>query len=183
MLESLGARRVPVTVPFHDQLAGLANVVSASESATLHAAWLRDRPNDYGRQVLARLQLGLGYSATQYLRATQARPGIIREFVRQVFSQCDVLHAPTVPIPLPTIDESDVEDAQGFQELLAAISRCTRPFNYLALPALSLPCGFGASGLPVGFQLVARPFAEETLFRVGAAYERATDWTQRAPPL
>ena len=89
----------------------------------------------------------------------------------------------TVPIPLPTIEDSDVEDAQGFPELLAAISRCTRPFNYLALPALSLPCGFGAGGLPVGFQLVARPFEEETLFRVGAAHERATAWTQKAPNL
>ena len=182
-LESLGAVRVAVTVPFHDHLAALATVLSGTESATLHGAWLRERPQDYGPQVRARLETGLGYSATQYLSAIQARPGIIREFVKQVFSVCDVLHVPGIPIPLPTIADTDLEDAQGFTEILGGISRCTRPFNYLALPGLSLPAGFCRNGLPVGFQLVGRPFAEATLFRAGAAYERATDWTQRAPGL
>ena len=183
VLESLGAVPVPLTVPFHDHLAALANVLSGTESATLHGAWLRERPQDYGPQVRARLEMGLAYSATQYLRATQARPGIIREFVKQVFSVCDVLHVPGIPIPLPTIADTDVEDAQGFPRLLSEISRCTRPFNYLALPALSLPAGFSRNGLPIGFQLAGRPFSEARLFRVGAAYEGATDWTRHAPKL
>jgi aspartyl-tRNA(Asn)/glutamyl-tRNA(Gln) amidotransferase subunit A len=183
VLESLGALRVPIVVPFHDHLAGLGNLVSGTESATLHSAWLRERPQDYGPQVRARLEMGLSYSATQYLRAIQARPGIIREFVTQVFSACDVMLVPGIPVPLPTIAETDLEDAQGFAQMLAKISRCTRPFNYLGLPGLSLPAGFSRNGLPVGFQLVGRPFAEQTLFRAGAAYEQATDWTQRAPQL
>jgi aspartyl-tRNA(Asn)/glutamyl-tRNA(Gln) amidotransferase subunit A len=183
VLESLGAIRIPITVPFHEHLAALGNIISGTESATLHGAWLRERPQDYGPQVRARLEMGLSYSATQYLRAIQARPGIIREFVKQVFSKCDVLFAPGIPVPLPTIKETDLEDSQGFAQMLAQISRCTRPFNYLALPGLSLPAGFSSNGLPVGLQLIGRPFAEQTLFRAGAAYEHASDWTMRAPQL
>ena len=133
-LEALGAVRVPVKVPFHDELTALANVLQGSEAATLHDKWLRECAQDYGPQVRARIELGLGYSATQYLRALQSRPGIIRQFVAEVFSVCDVLHVPAIPVSLPTIADTDVEDAQGFAELLSDISRCTRPFNYLALP-------------------------------------------------
>ena len=183
VLESLGARRVPVAMPFHDHINALGNAVQGGESATLHSAWLRDRPQDYGPQVRARAQLGLGYSATQYLRALQARPRIIREFVEQVFARCDVLHSPSIPIPLPTVAESDMEDGQGFAEVLAGISRCTRPFNYLSLPGLAVPAGFTSKGLPVGFQLIGRPFDESTLFRVAAAFEEQTSWTERAPAL
>jgi aspartyl-tRNA(Asn)/glutamyl-tRNA(Gln) amidotransferase subunit A len=100
-----------------------------------------------------------------------------------VFSKCDVLLTSGIPDPLPTIDDTEVEDAQGFPELIGRISRCTRPFNYLALPGLSLPAGFGHNGLPLGIQLIGRPFAEETLFRTGAAHEQATQWTARAPNL
>ena len=183
LLESLGAVRVPVTLPFRDELTGLANIVQGSEAATLHSAWLRERPQDYGPQVLARIQLGLSYSATQYLQAMQARPRIIRQFVHDVFSRCDVLHVPGIPVPLPTIADTDVEDAQGFTELLSGISRCTRDFNYLGVPSLSVPAGFTRNGLPCGFQLVGRPFAEATLFRAAAAYEAATQWTTQAPEL
>ncbi len=183
VFESLGARRVRVRVPDHEYLTGLANALQGAESATLHEAWLRDCPQDYGPQIRARLELGFAYSATQYLSAAQLRPGIIRNFVGSVFGQCDVLHAPAIPIALPTIAATDVEDREGFAELLAGLSRCTRPFNYLALPGLSLPAGFDANGLPTAFQLIGRPFAETTLFRVGAAYEASTDWTRRAPPL
>jgi aspartyl-tRNA(Asn)/glutamyl-tRNA(Gln) amidotransferase subunit A len=183
VLETLGAVRVPVTLPFHDELTGLANILQGSEAATLHGAWLRERPQDYGPQVRARIELGLSYSATQYLRAVQARPRIIRQFVHDVFSRCDVLHVPGIPVPLPTIADTDVEDAQGFGALLSGISRCTRDFNYLALPSLSVPAGFTRHGLPTGFQLVGRPFAEATLFRAGAAYEAATKWTTQAPEL
>ena len=181
--ESLGAQRVPVQMPDQDHLTGLANTLQGSESATLHGAWLRDRPEDYGPQVRARIELGLGYSATQYLHASQARPRIIRQFVTDVFSQCDVLFAPGIPMALPTIEVTDVGDQQGFAQVLAGISRCTRPFNYLGLPSLSVPAGFTSNGLPCGFQLAGRPFSEATLLRVGAAYFDVSRWSENAPAL
>lgn len=66
--------------------------------------------------------------------------------------------------------------------LLAEVTRLTRWVNYLGVPALSLPCGFDSRGLPIGLQLVGRPFAEGTLLAAGRAYQRATDWDERTPP-
>jgi aspartyl-tRNA(Asn)/glutamyl-tRNA(Gln) amidotransferase subunit A len=68
-------------------------------------------------------------------------------------------------------------------EKIAVLVRCTAPFNYLGLPALSVPCGFTDNGLPTSFQLVGRPFAEATLLRVANAYEEVTDWARRAPAM
>ncbi len=93
------------------------------------------------------------------------------------------MHTPVLPYPVPTIAETDVAANPGFTELLADLSRCTRPINYLGLPGLTMPAGFSDSGLPVAFQLVGKPFAEATLYRFGAAYDWATEWTQRVPDL
>jgi aspartyl-tRNA(Asn)/glutamyl-tRNA(Gln) amidotransferase subunit A len=65
---------------------------------------------------------------------------------------------------------------------MAAFTRFTRIFNTIGLPALSLPCGFTAAGLPLALQIVGRPFDEATVLRVGHAYEQATDWHRRRPP-
>jgi aspartyl-tRNA(Asn)/glutamyl-tRNA(Gln) amidotransferase subunit A len=143
---------------------------------------LRERPQDYGAQVHARIELGLAYPATHYLRALQLRPALIRRFSDAVFSRCDVLHTPVLPVPVPTIAETDLESSPGFTELLAGLTRCTRPINYLGFPGLTVPCGFSGNGLPVAFQLVGRPFAEQLLYRTAAAYETATGWTHKMPP-
>lgn len=177
----LGAEIVDVAIPEHEHLATLANVVMASEAATLHGAWLRERPLDYGAQVRARIEAGFAITATQYLEAIQVRTAIIARFVEAVFSRCDVLHAPVIDHPLPTIADTDVRDGQGFVALMAKTTRCTRPFNYLGLPSMTVPCGFTTNGLPIAFQLAGRPFAEAGLFRAGAAYQAATDWHTRLP--
>jgi aspartyl-tRNA(Asn)/glutamyl-tRNA(Gln) amidotransferase subunit A len=124
----------------------------------------------------------LSFPATRYLQALQVRPRITRRFVEHVFGRCDVMHAPVLGFPVPTIAETDLKDKPGFVALLSRMTHCTRPINYLGLPALAVPAGFGVDGLPVSFQLVGRPFAEAALFRVAAAYEAATDWpAQRSP--
>ena len=111
------------------------------------------------------------------------RPSLVERFVRSVFAQCDVLHLPTLGIPAPTIEETDVGGTAVMWEKIAVMVRCTAPFNYLGLPALAVPCGFTDNGLPTSFQLAGRPFAEATLLRVAHAYEQATDWHLRAPEL
>ena len=77
------------------------------------------------------------------------------------------------------IDPYDAERAAG---LMRRIARLTRPVGYLGLPALAVPCGFDEAGLPLGFQLVGRPFSEARLFTLGHAYQRETDWHERVPP-
>jgi aspartyl-tRNA(Asn)/glutamyl-tRNA(Gln) amidotransferase subunit A len=89
---------------------------------------------------------------------------------------------PALSFPLPTIRETDATGDPRSIEIMLRLARNTRPFNYLGLPALSIPCGFTGNGLPVGFQLVGRPFSEAALFRIGRAYERETGCTDKAPP-
>ena len=66
---------------------------------------------------------------------------------------------------------------------MARFGRCTRPFSFLGLPAVSIPCGFQPDGMPAGFQLVGRPFDEGTLLRLGHAYQKVTDWHEHAPAI
>jgi aspartyl-tRNA(Asn)/glutamyl-tRNA(Gln) amidotransferase subunit A len=115
---------------------------------------------------------GLMYPATQYVDALKLRQKVVAEFSRAVFEKADVLHLPVIPTEVPTIAESDVAANPGFSEFLLAFGHCTRPFNYLGLPAISVPAGATANGLPCGFQLVGRPFDEATLFAAAHAYER-----------
>lgn len=180
---SLGAEVVDVEVPDQHRLSDLANVVMTSEAATLHGAWLKERPHDYAPQVRARIEPGFLWPATRYLQAMHVRAEILRQFVASVFSQCDLLHTPTLNIPVPTIAETDVGASPEFPALIARMTHCTRPVNYLGLPALAVPGGYSANALPVSFQLIGRPFSEAELFRAAAAYEAATPWAEEAPPL
>ena len=155
----------------------MVNLIIGVEGATRHARWLRERPHDYGTQTLGRLRAGLLFLATDYLEALNLREVVLQDFLEVVFTQVDVLHVPVVPIPLPTLEESDVGANPGFIDYISQLGHCTRPFDYLGLPALSVPAGTTSNGLPTGFQLVGRPFAEATLFQVAAAYESAAPWT------
>ena len=179
----LGAVIKPVEIPNPEANTDLANLITATESATLHTHWLRTRPQDYGPQPRARVEAGFAVSATDYLTALQLRPRIVREFCEAAFAECDVLHAPTFDMEIPTIAETDVGDRQGFAALIAGISRCTRPLNYLSLPALSIPAGVTPNGLPASLQLIGRPYAEATLYRAASAFETATDFMAAAPEL
>ena len=127
--------------------------------------------------------MGLHLPATRYLEALNLRARIFREFAAAVFEVADVLHVPTVPMPVPIIAETDRGDDPDFMALVNRLTRCTRPFNYLGLPALAMPAGLDERGLPLGFQLVARPFDEATLLRAARAYETEAQPMRTGPPL
>ena len=182
-LTGLGAEVVPVEVPAPEHLTELSRVLVYTEAAAIHGPWLREHAQDYSPQVRMRAATGLAIPAAAYQQAQQLRPEILRRFVAAVFSKCDVLHLPTLGIPVPTLAETDVGGSAAMWEKIAVLVRCTAPFNYLGLPALSVPCGFTDNGLPTSFQLVGRPFAEATLLRVANGYERVTDWVRRAPEM
>ncbi|MDP6704696.1 MAG: amidase [Alphaproteobacteria bacterium] len=179
----LGVELVEVPVPDHDEINMLWTVGISAEAATIHRRWLRERPGDYGAQIRRRIEIGLYQPATRYLEAMSLRQDILADFMRQAFDRADALLIPGTPLPAPTLAETDIGDDDEMPALILKISAMTRPISFLGLPSLCLPSGFTESGLPLSMQLVGRPFDEARLFRLGAAYEDATDWHRRLPPL
>ncbi|MEL0020242.1 MAG: amidase family protein, partial [Rickettsiales bacterium] len=138
---------------------------------------------DYGTQTRNRIMQGFYYPGTRYIEALNLRGQLLDRFTDAVFSVADMVIAPSVPMAVPTIEETDVSANQGFLDMIARFGSCTRPFNFLGLPALGVPYGFTSSGLPTGYQIVGRSFDEATLFRAARAFERETGCTEKAPAL
>jgi aspartyl-tRNA(Asn)/glutamyl-tRNA(Gln) amidotransferase subunit A len=179
-LQREGAEIVKVELPDQRQLASASQLVLAVEAAAFHKRWMIERPQDYGPQVLMRLQNGLAVPAITYLEAMRWRGPALSAHAAAT-AGVDAVIAPVSPIPAPTIAESDVGNSPEADAVLPRLTRFTRPVNYLGLPALSIPSGFTKSGLPVGLQLIGRSFDEATLLRIGAAFQRATDFHARVP--
>ncbi|MGH7347356.1 MAG: amidase family protein, partial [Candidatus Rokuibacteriota bacterium] len=154
--------------------------IVASEALAYHAAWMRSRPQDYQADVRERLRMGAFVNGAQYVRAQQIRALVARE-IDEALARRDVLLAPATPLAAPVLGERETTLGDGPSDVRAALLRCTRPFNLSGHPACAAPCGFTAGGLPVGLQIVGRPFDEATVLRVVDAYQRTTDWHTRRP--
>ena len=103
-----------------------------------------------------------------------------RRGIRDAFATVDLLIAPTMPIPAPKIDDLRANpDALRPAEL--KLLRNTRPYNVWGLPAISVPCGFTKTGLPIGLQIAGPPWREDLVLRLASAYEEATAWHKRKP--
>ncbi|HIE51020.1 MAG TPA: Asp-tRNA(Asn)/Glu-tRNA(Gln) amidotransferase subunit GatA, partial [Armatimonadetes bacterium] len=149
--------------------------------ADIIAMYRRSREEGFGREVKHRIMLGTyalsaGYYDAYYLKALKVRTLIRRDFER-AFEAFEVLICPTSPTVAFKLGER-VDDP--LQMKMADI--CTIPISLAGVPAISLPCGF-SQGLPVGMQIIGRPFDEETVLRAAYAYEQATDWHRRRPSL
>jgi aspartyl-tRNA(Asn)/glutamyl-tRNA(Gln) amidotransferase subunit A len=181
VLEALGARMQPVTLPEPSVIYALTNLVNKAEAATIHARWVRSRRDEYSLSAVNRFEAGFHVPATHYLDALRLRARILADFVARVFTDVDAVHMPVLGIRVPTVEATEIRDTVGVPQLMERITRHTRWVNYLGLPALSVPCGFTADGLPSAFQLLGRPFSEARLLRIGHAYQQATDWHRREP--
>lgn len=176
----LGVKLVEMTPPDMDDITAAANVMLSSEAAALHGNWLRTRPHLYSDQVRARLENGLALSAVDYVDALRWRSEAVAAFLRAM-NGADAVFAPVGDRPAPTIAETDVAGKPEAGKVIATLTRLTRPVNYLALPAMTVPAGFVRGGLPVGFQLIGRPFDEATLYRLGGAFETKVPVYETAP--
>jgi aspartyl-tRNA(Asn)/glutamyl-tRNA(Gln) amidotransferase subunit A len=163
-----------------DAVGGLFGFVLA-EAQQIHAETLRDRPEEIGADVRALLERPAP-SAAELIAGLRARDALTAA-MRSALESVDVLVTPTTPAPAPRIGQESVRIGGPDEPVIAALIRCTAPFNATHLPALSLPCGFTRAGLPIGLQIAGRPFDEATVLRVGHAYEQATDWHTRTPAL
>ncbi|TFV67610.1 UNVERIFIED_ORG: amidase [Bacillus sp. AZ43] len=182
LLERLGATLVEVTIPYAEQIRAVSWGMLGPEAASYHQRTLRESPELYTEEVRVALEAGELVLATDYINATRVR-SLMQQAWREMFDRIDVLAAPAVPVVAPPADQELVTWADGFTERPTdCLVRLSTPANITGLPALSVPCG-PVDGLPVGLQLVGRPFAESTVLGVGAAVEAATDWVGRLAPL
>jgi aspartyl-tRNA(Asn)/glutamyl-tRNA(Gln) amidotransferase subunit A len=180
VLKREGAHVVPVDLPDQRQLAAACQLVIAVEAAAFHKRWLIERPQDYGPQVLMRLQNGLAIPGVSYLEAMRWRGPALAAHVAAT-ADVDAVIAPVAPVAAPTIAESDVGNSPDAESVIQRLTRFTRPINYLGLPSLAVPAGFTAKGLPVAMQLIGRSFDEATLLKIGAAFQRLTDFHEKVP--
>jgi aspartyl-tRNA(Asn)/glutamyl-tRNA(Gln) amidotransferase subunit A len=169
-----GATVENVELPRTDELRETQLVIIGTEAAAYHHERIAaDRPA-YGKDVAQRIALGSTRSGTDYALSRRTRDELRRAY-GDALAEWDAIVLPTTPMTAPLREGQDAVAAA------ATLTAYTSPFNLTGLPAISIPCGFDASGLPIGLQLVARPWAEARLLRVARAYERATSWHERWP--
>ena len=179
-LERAGAILDEVNLAGVLHVAAASSAIVASEALAYHAGWMRARPQDYQPDVRERLRMGAFVSGAHYVRAQQLR-ALVRSEIDDALAKRDVLLAPATPIPAPVLGKHETTLGDGTSDVRAALIRLTRPFNYSGHPTGAAPCGFTAGGLPIGLQIVGRPFDEATVLRVVDAYQRLTDWHTRRP--
>ncbi|MBI4233727.1 MAG: Asp-tRNA(Asn)/Glu-tRNA(Gln) amidotransferase subunit GatA [Chloroflexi bacterium] len=182
VLGELGCAVEEVSLPTMPYAAAAGSLISWAEAATFHERWLRTRAGDYGVDVRNRLEQASMELAVHYIKAQRVRRQITEELVKAL-QRVDVLVAPTAPIPAPRIGATTIQVRGVSTDVLLLLSKLTRPFNLSGQPAVSVPCGFSRDGLPVAFQVAGRHFDEATVLKVADAYQRATDWHARVPPL
>ena len=130
--------------------------------------------------IRRRVESGLFVPAEAYLHAQQVRAKL-RGVLLETLEDVDLLATPTTAIAAPEIEEERVVIQGQDVPIREALLRITRIFSTVGLPAISVPCGFTKGGLPVGLQLVGKPFSESLLLRVAQAYQESTDWHLRHP--
>jgi aspartyl-tRNA(Asn)/glutamyl-tRNA(Gln) amidotransferase subunit A len=184
VLKARGAVVTRLTLPVMDAVATYGSIVSRVEAATIHAEWMRSNPQAYGAHISGRMYPGYAIPAPYYVEALSRRGPVLRAFAAEVFSRVDVLVTPTIRTCLPTLAATDIDHGPpGTETKFMAVSANTRPFNYLGLPAISVPCGFDPNGCPIGLQIAGRPFGEARIMRVADAYQRDTDYHTQRPPI
>jgi len=181
-LGALGATVEEISIPSVARARIILVTIVGVDAAAIHEPLLREHAKDYGADVRRQLPLGFGLSGVDYVRAQQGRTRIIAD-VRAAMERCDVLVGPTAPIPAPAIGQEAVTIEGREYQLMAWLPVFTRLHNLTGFPAVTVPCGHTAAGLPVGLQIGGRPLDEATVLRVADAYERANSDQGRRPPV
>jgi len=155
--------------------------LQTAEAYAYHAEFVFRSPEVYQPETLRRIRNGEGIGAAE-VEQRRGELKQIRSEIHTVFEDVDLIVTPTMPVPAPLIDElKQNPDLLRPRELL--LLRNTRPANAWGLPAISVPCGFTAAGLPIGLQIIGPPWREDKIIQLGYAFEQATEWHKRRPKL
>ena len=182
-IETLGASVREIDIPeiIEDDIA--AFTVLFSEASTCLETHARNRPQDVGDEVMSGIRLGMTIPATRYIHALRARTKLI-EVMADVFSQVDLLVVPGTTVDAPPIESQEVSiGPDRMINVRSALTRFTRYFNLAGNPVLSVPCGFSNQQLPVGMQIIGRPFDEATLLNAGHLFQKAFPLDPPMPPI
>ena len=172
----LGANIEKVAFPGAYEAAKNNGLMVTSDAAAFHRQRLEEEREKFGADIRQRLEAGAANTSSDYILARRSQVVLRRRF-EEFFREYDLLLTASTPITAPPIEGPDaVEQA-------ATLTRFTAPFNFTGLPAISLPCGMTDQGLPIGMQLVSRPWGEVSLLRAAQAFEGATDWHLKHPDL
>jgi Asp-tRNA(Asn)/Glu-tRNA(Gln) amidotransferase A subunit family amidase len=184
VLARLGAAVDEVSLPLVPSAGAAFMALCDSEGAARHLGWLRARPADYDRGTRRRLLAAALIPAALVQKAQQAR-ALIRAQVLGALERFDLLVAPTSHRPAPAIAAFTAPITTRAEAAARFFTRrsFTTPASLAGAPALAVPCGFSAAGLPLSLQIIGRRFEDATVLRVGHAYEQATGWHRRRPPL
>ena len=183
VLEGAGAAAADASLPLFERGGLIANTLSDVEAAHTHRAWLRERPEDYDFATRRRLMAASLIPAVAQAKLTRFR-ALMRRDVMRALERFDVLVTPAQAGGAPPIaTETGLTSKEAVMSQFFGIRSHRSPFNLSGVPAMAVPCGFTDAGLPLSIQLAGRPFAENTLFAVGHAYQERTAWHERRPPL
>ena len=173
-LEKLGANIEEVTIPSLDYVRAANSVIMLSEAFAFHEKNLKSRAHEYGEMVRARFRIGGLFTASDYVQAQRVRKLFNRE-LSETLQKVDVLVTPTMTQPAAAFEGFDTTSTVRGASF-------TAPFNLSGLPAISVPCGFTADGLPIGMQIAGKPFDEPGIFKVAYAYEQESRLYEKRPP-
>jgi aspartyl-tRNA(Asn)/glutamyl-tRNA(Gln) amidotransferase subunit A len=180
LVERLGARVEEITLPPPPEAVAALLAILMPEATVYHLPWLREQPESYSNAVRERLELGAVTPAVSYIQGLQVRRRFIDMFLAAM-EPVDMLVTPTGPTAA-TLLEGDLITGDGADpQVLAALIHFSGPFNLTGFPAVSVPCGFTPGGLPVGMQLIGKPWQEGAILAAGHAYQQETDWHRRLP--
>jgi aspartyl-tRNA(Asn)/glutamyl-tRNA(Gln) amidotransferase subunit A len=180
-LAGLGALVAGTEVPLLEEAGTINQLVMLPEATNVHLRWMRRQLADYGPDVRARLLAGLLLPPTAYVTGLRARRWFNDE-LRKLLSRFDLLAAPAMPITAPQLGQDTVELRGETMPYRLALIPFNSPWSLAGLPVASVPCGF-VDRLPVGLALVGRRLEERTVLRAAYAFQQATDWHERRPPL
>ena len=175
VLRELGAEVHPVRLPRLSEWTDCGRVIQGFEQYRVHAHWLATRAQDYSDMARARFSAGAAISSEQVEKARQQRENLAEQFAAVMRDYDALLTLSSLELPCSADDPAAVQKTYARQARM--------PFNLTGTPALSVPTGFTREGLPVGMQIAGKTHDEAMVYRVGWAYEQATQWMERQPPL
>jgi len=179
--EKLGGEIITVSIPGIESTNALNFLIIATEAAHIHRDTVLNSHQQMNEQTVMRILAGMFTSDAEYRKLLAHRARYAQQTIAALFENIDLLITPVWPFLVPTIEASDAGANPDAAPLVQRIGHNTRPFNFLGLPAVTVPVGLDRNGLPLSVQLVGRPFSERLLLRCARAFERHYSFWERKP--